>query len=200
MRALPFKPNGWNDGNSITFLSTLYQKLEPNVDLVANLRSAVQVWSTYTGARFNNGISDTSGFYVEMNAPRKLELTKTVHSTYTYKTYSLSQGMNLVGVPVDTPHLKVVGDFFDVFDSVYAIALERDDDTDKLYREDTDQLVSMLDADTVIEPTQGYLLWCSVDQERSVWGDWWGLVEESQAAPGVDRRIATMWGAIKVGK
>ena len=200
LRALPFKPDGWNDGNSITFLSTLYRKLEPDVDLVANLRSTVQAWSTYTGDRFNNGISDTSGFYVEMNAARKLELTKTVHSTYTYKTYSLSQGMNLVGVAVDTPILKVVSDFFDVFRSVQSVKLHRAPDADTLYRQDTDELVSMLDADTVIEPTQGYLLWCNGAQERSVWGDWWGLVEESQAAPGVERRIATMWGAIKVGK
>ena len=86
------------------------------------------------------------------------------------------------------------------FRSVQSVKLDRAPDADTLYREDTDELVSMLDADTVIEPTQGYLLWCNGAQERSVWGDWWGLVEESQAAPGVDRRIATMWGAIKVGK
>ena len=201
LRALPFQPNGWDDGNSVTFLSTLYDRLEPDVDLVANLRRTVQLWTTHTGdPYFNNGIGRTTGFYVEMSAQRTLELTKTVRSTRLYRIYYLKKGFNLVGVSLDSPRLKVVSDFFDVFRSVQSVSLGRSPDAHTLYREDTDELVSMLDADTEIEATQGYMLWCNDQEIRHVWGYWWGLVEEPQAAPGVERRIATMWGAIKVGK
>lgn len=169
---LPFKPY------TAFYFTDLFELLEDdNINAIAALRPTVQIWSIISSSPsvHDEWISRYRGFLIDMEETVEVTFIRDAYN-YGYDMIYLKDGMNLIGVPRDSEYLAIVSDFFVVFDCVAWVEVMIDGETQILYHPalESVQLVSTLDGDTEISPTQGYMVMSLDDDEYPVWGDPWG--------------------------
>ena len=169
---LPFKPY------TAFYFTDLFELLEDdNTNAIAALRPTVQIWSIISNSPsvHDEWISRYRGFLIDMEETVEVTFIRDAYN-YGYDMIYLKDGMNLIGVPRDSEYLAIVSDFFVVFDCVAWVEVMIDGETQILYHPalESVQLVSTLDGDTEISPTQGYMVMSLDDDEYPVWGDPWG--------------------------
>ena len=191
---LPIKPNN-------IYFTNLYEKLgDDNVNWISALRPTVQVWSIIRSSesRTDGWISSYRGFVVYMEQEVTIEL-KAIKRGFSYSTIYIKDGMNLIGVPLQSEALEMVGDFYTIFPCVTSVkGIPMYVMFDMPNAVDLDWFEE-LDDDTMIDGETAYMLQSDGNDEYTLWGTQWQMATPS-AAPGVVRQprsLITTWGALK---
>ena len=171
----------------IMYFTDLFEELGDGVNSLESLRPTVQRWTIVRSVNSvqDEWISEYRGFVANMEEETTIELVSEKRG-YGYSIIYVKEGVNLIGVPRDSDSLDTVGGFYTVLDGVISVQTMVDG-----------EMVTP-DDDDPIDPTIGYFVTVTEDDEFAVWGYQW-VYEMSSPAPQIVRfgKVATTWGAIK---
>lgn len=172
------------------FLKEIFGWLGDDANTISGFRPTVQRWTTVKCAsqRHDNYVGRGDGFVADMEVEREVTLTARQRLGTTYAIIYLRKGMNVIGVPLESPHLDTVGEFYSYF---------RHADVQSVQVKADGELVTPAMSDA-IKPDAGYYVTVGKTYQREVWGTQWSQPQAS-AAPGIVRvgKLATTWGALK---
>ena len=169
------------------YFTGLFKELGDGVNSLEALRPTTQRWTIVRSVDSvqNEWISEHRGFVADMETETTIELVSEKRG-YGYNMIYVKKGVNLIGVPRDSDSLDTVGEFYTALDGVTSVQMMVDG-----------EMVTP-DDDDLIDPTIGYFVTVTEDDEFAVWGNQW-VYEMSSPAPQIVRfgKVATTWGGIK---
>ena len=194
--SLPFTVIGVdNCVNALEYISDLFNAIQPDVNYIYSV--GLDEFK-YTSNGGNNPELDPSfGFVIVMTTERTVKL----HAERPAKTpvevdFTIRKGYGVYGVPIDSEDLETIGDFFDLFPSVWAIYMQLESHAQVLVqRNDTEYL------DESIRGEASYMIHSADEATVTLDGELWENEPESTAQPAPGKPhiefLVTSWGELK---
>ena len=192
--SLPFTVIGVDHcENALEEISDLFYAIQPDVNYIYSV--GLDEFK-YTLSGGDNPVLDPSfGFVIVMRRERTVELHAHRPATTPVQVdLTIRKGYGVYGVPMDCEELETVGDFFDLFPSVWAIYFQLESqDQILVQRDNTEHL------DESIRGEASYMVHSSAEETVTLDGELWET-EPASPAPQLKPTIAsviTTWAQLK---
>ena len=192
--SLPFTVIGVDHcENALEEISDLFYAIQPDVNYIYSV--GLDEFK-YTLSGGDNPVLDPSfGFVIVMRRERTVELHAHRPATTPVQVdLTIRKGYGVYGVPMDSEELETVGDFFNLFPSVWAIYFQLESqDQILVQRDNTEHL------DESIRGEASYMVHSSAEETVTLDGELWET-EPASPAPQLKPTIAsviTTWAHLK---
>lgn len=194
--SLPFTVIGVDHCESaLEEISDLFYAIQPDVNYVYSV--GLDEFKYTSSGGDNPQLDPSFGFVIVMTRERTVELhAQRPETTPVQVDLTIREGYGVYGVPIDSEDLETVGDFFDLFPSVWAIYFQLESQDQVLVqRNDTEYL------DESIRGEASYMIHSSAEETVTLEGELWET-ETASPAPQLKPTIPpviTTWAQLKSG-
>jgi hypothetical protein len=194
--SLPFTVIGVDHcENALEEIADLFYAIQPDVNYIYSV-GLDEFKYTLSGGD-NPELDPSFGFVIVMTRERTVELhAQRPETTPVQVDLTIREGYGVYGVPIDSEDLETVGDFFDLFPSVWAIYFQLESQDQVLVqRNDTEYL------DESIRGEASYMIHSSAEETVTLEGELWET-ETASPAPQLKPTIPsviTTWAQLKSG-
>jgi hypothetical protein len=193
--SLPFTVIGVDHcENALEEIADLFYAIQPDVNYIYSV-GLDEFKYTLSGGD-NPELDPSFGFVIVMTRERTVELhAQRPETTPVQVDFTIREGYGVYGVPIDSDDLETVGDFFDLFPSVWAIYFQLESQDQVLVqRNDTEYL------DESIRGEASYMIHSSAEETVTLEGELWET-ETASPAPQLKPTIPsviTTWAQLKI--
>ena len=192
--SLPFTVIGVDHcENALEQISDLFSAIQPDVNYIYSV--GLDEFKYTLNGGDNPELDPSFGFVIVMTRERTVELHgQRPETTPIQVDLTIREGYGVYGVPIDSDDLETVGDFFDLFPSVWVIYFQLESQEQVLVQRDNTEHL-----DESIRGEASYMIHSSAEETVTLEGELW---ETEPASPALQLKptiasVITTWAQLK---